>query len=145
MIRARQLLVLSRALVLLWPPSLLAATLTFGQAAGQIERIEVILVFLLSTLSGVTAFLIRYSKRINETPLDADLPPVRNLPLLVASHMAGSWLAGVMAFFGAAHWGMPGLLVGFFVPAVSFGGAKACETIYTATIGRIPGYAPAKE
>lgn len=143
--RARKYVVALRALMLLWPPSLLAATATFGQAVGAIERIEVILVFLLSTLSGVTAFLIRYSRRINETPLDSELPPIRNLPLLISSHMAGSWLAGIMAFFSAAHWGMPGLLVGFFVPAVSFGGAKACEVIYTATIGRFPGYTPAKD
>lgn len=142
--RVRHLKNLIRFLVIAWPTSVLAATVTFGQAVGQIEKIEVILVFLLSTLAGVTAFLISYSKRINDTPIDADLPPIRNFPLLVGAHMTGSWLAGIAAFFFAAHW-MPGLLIGFFVPTMSFGGAKALAGFFNAAASKIPGFTPSKE
>lgn len=142
--RIRHLKNIVRFLVIAWPASVLAATMTFGQAVGQIERVEVILVFLLSTLAGVTSFLISYSRRINDTPIDADLPPIRNFPLLVGAHMTGSLLAGIVAFFFAAHW-MPGLLIGFFVPAMAFGGAKALAGFFSAASSKIPGFTPSKE
>ncbi|RYF54976.1 MAG: hypothetical protein EOO27_22305 [Comamonadaceae bacterium] len=135
MIRVRTLAALKAFGVAAWPPSVIAAQITFGQAVEKITSLEWMLVLVLTTLSGGTALLIRISAQINEAPPDAVVPPVRNLALLIAAHMGGSWLAGLMAFFSAAHFGMPGLLVGFFVPAVSFGGAKACELIYNRTIG----------
>jgi hypothetical protein len=141
-IRVRTLAILKANAVLLWPPSVLAAQLTFGQAVEGITALEWTVVLVLSTLSGGTALLIRVSAQINDAPPEAVVPPIRNLPLLVAAHMCGSWLAGLLGFFAAAHFGMPGLLVGFFVPCMSFGGAKACEYIYNRTIGATFGRLP---
>lgn len=126
----------------LWPSSALAASLTFGAAVETITPLEWTLVLVLTTLSGATALLIRVSGQINDAPPDALVSPIRNLPLLIAAHMGGSLLAGLMAFFSAAHFGLPGLLVGFFVPAVSFGGAKACEYISKRVIGSTYGQLP---
>lgn len=143
MIRVRTLATLKAIAILIWPPSVIAAQLTFGQAVEAITALEWVIVVVLSTLSGGTALLIRVSSQINDAPPDAIVPPVRNLPLLIAAHMCGSWLAGLMAFFGAAHFEMAGLLVGFLVPAISFGGAKACEYIYNRAIGSTFGRLPA--
>jgi len=141
-IRVRTVAGLKACAVAIWPPSVIAAQLTFGQAVETITGLEWLLVLVLTTLSGGTALLIRISAQINDAPPDAIVPPIRNLPLLIAAHMGGSWLAGLMGFFSAAHFGMPGLLVGFFVPAISFGGAKACEYIYNRTIGSSFGRLP---
>ena len=143
MIKVRTLATLKAVALCIWPPSVIAAQLTFGQAVETITAIEWLLVLVLTTLSGGTALLIRVSAQINDAPPDAVVPPVRNLPLLIAAHMGGSWLAGLMGFFSAAHFGMPGLLVGFFVPCISFGGAKACEYIYNRTLGSTFGQLPA--
>lgn len=136
MCKAKTLITLKTVALGLWPPTVLAAQLTFGEAVERVTALEWALVALLSTLAGVTALLIRLSDLANNTPPDQEIPPVRSPALLVSSHMMGSWLVGLLAFFGSAHFGMPGLLVGFFVPAVSFGGARAAERIYLATVGR---------
>lgn len=143
MIRVKTLAFIKAGVACLWPASVWAASQTFGQAVEKVTLLEWVLVLVLSSLSGGTALLIKISAQINNAPPDALVPPIRNLPLLAAAHMAGSILAGFMAFFAAAHMGMPGLLVGLIVPAISFGGAKACEAIYRKTInhtfGRMPG------
>jgi ABC-type uncharacterized transport system permease subunit len=114
-----------------WPPAAWAATLTFDQALAQITLRESLLLCVLMTLAGVTALLFRISNQVN-AGIDGDVPmkPIRSLPLLVSAHMCGSWLAGICAFFLASHFDMPGLMVGFFVPMVSFGGAKSLELMY---------------
>lgn len=143
MIRVRTVAACKTFAILAWPSSVLAAQLSFGEAAGAVTALEWGLVLILSLLSGGTALLIKVSSKINDAPPDSLVPPIRNLPLLVAAHMAGSVLAGFMSFFAAAHLSMPGLLVGLIVPAISFGGAKACEVIYrktlNSTFGRMPG------
>lgn len=143
MIRVRTIATLKAIAVLVWPPSVLAAQVTFGEAAEAVTLLEWVLVLVLSSLSGGTALLIKVSGQINDAPPDSLVPPIRNLPLLIGAHMAGSILAGFMAFFASTHLSMPGLLVGLIVPAISFGGAKACEVIYRKTInstfGRMPG------
>ncbi len=127
----RRLIAIIRAiLICIWPAAILAAPLTFGQAVEQVTGFEWVLVLVLTTLAGVTALLIKISGIVNDTPIGLEVPAIRNPYLLVSAHMFGSWLAGLMAFFVASHYGMNGLLVGFFVPGVAFGGAKSCELFY---------------
>lgn len=57
--------------------------------------------------------------------------------------MCGSWLAGICAFFMASHFDMPGLMIGFFVPMVSFGGAKSLELMYNKFVAERLSSAPA--
>lgn len=117
-------------LYLLWPAAVMAGPLTFGQAVQQVTGLEWMLLAVLTTLAGVTALLIRVSAHINDAPDGVVAAPIRNLYLLVSAHMCGSWLAGIVAFFLAAHLVMPGYMVGFFVPIVSFGGARSLEVLY---------------
>lgn len=117
-------------LCLLWPAAVMAGPLTFGQAVQQITSLEWMLLAVLTTLAGVTALLIRVSAHVNDAPDGTVAAPIRNLYLLVSAHMCGSWLAGIVSFFMAAHLGMPGYLVGFFVPIMSFGGARTLEILY---------------
>lgn len=114
-----------------WATSAYAAQPTFDQALSQITLRESILLVVLMTLAGVTALLYRISNHVN-AGMDGAKPvaPIRSLPLLVSAHMCGSWLAGICAFFLARHYEMPGLLLAFFVPIVSFGGAKSLELLY---------------
>lgn len=119
------------AILCCWVPSVRAAQLTFDEALQQITLREALLLSLLMTLAGVTALLFRISNQVNAGIEGAGpMKPIRSLPLLVGAHMCGSWLAGILAFFSASHFEMPGLMVGFFVPLVSFGGAKSLELMY---------------
>lgn len=134
--RVRTLQKLITAMSALYPLSALAAQLTFGDAVEAITPLEWALVVVLSTLSGGTALLIRISNVVNNAPPDAVIPPIRNMPLMASAHMCGSLLVGLMSFFVSAHLGFPGLLIGFFVPAMSFGGARAAEAIFLSTVKR---------
>lgn len=123
--------VLTKAVLwLIWPCAVAAAPATFGQAVAAVTMLEWLLVALLSTLAGVTALFIRISAVINEAPSDQAFKPIRYMWLLVCTQMFGSWLAGLCGFFVASHFGMAGLLVGFWVPMWAFGGAKLLELAY---------------
>ncbi len=134
--RVKTFAAIKSACIVLHPSVVLAAQETFGEAVEAITGLEWALVIILSLLSGGTALLIKISGIVNGAPPDALVPKIRSLPLMASSHMAGSLLVGVLSFFIAAHLGFPGLLVGFFVPALSFGGARAAEAIFQSTINR---------
>jgi len=127
---ARILIRLKILVLCCWVPVVRAATLSFDEALAQITLRESLLLGVLMTLAGVTALLFRISNQVNAGGDDKPMKPIRNLPLLVGAHMCGSWLAGICAFFMASHFDMPGLMIGFFVPMVSFGGAKSLELMY---------------
>ncbi len=128
-----------------WVPVVRAATLSFDEAVAQITLRESLLLGVLMTLAGVTALLFRISNQVNAGRDDSgSMKPIRNLPLLVGAHMCGSWLAGICGFFLASHFDMPGLMIGFFVPMVSFGGAKSLELMYNKFVaGRLATQPPA--
>jgi hypothetical protein len=118
------------SLVLLWPVAVSASTLTFGNAVEQISTFEWCLVLFLSTLAGTSSLLIRISNDVN-----ADPPrPLRHPVVLGCAHMAGSWLVGVMAFFGATKFGFEGLSTGLLIAAMSFSGAAGCDLISRAIL-----------
>jgi len=139
---ARILFMAKAVVAAMWPMAVAAAPLTFGQAVERVTGLEWLLVVVLSTLAGVTALFIRISAHINDVPADKPAPPIPNVWLLVSAHMCGSWLAGLVGFFLAAHVGMSGLLVGFFVPMCAFGGAQFLELVYNkfvkSKIGALP-------
>ena len=124
---------LSRALFLLWPLSVTAAV-----ASGSIDpfvgitAIHVLVMLIISTLSGLTALTIR---------LDTELKKFKNrkLPrprLFVSSHMLGSWLAGVLAVSIAQQnnfgiWAQITIVI-----AASFTGAKFVEKVSEIYIGK---------
>jgi len=119
-------IVLKCLLVALWLPALaIAGTVTLDQTLDGITLPTLIIVFVLSSLSGATALLQRIDRELR-TSVTKTLPR----PTLFASaHMLGSWLAGCLAFMlcenqNANDWLELGVIV-----AASFAGAKFIESI----------------
>jgi hypothetical protein len=118
-------------LVMIWAPiALLLAVPVVAHAAAVVETAQfalnlspgllVAFSILLSSLSGATALLYRIDKQLRAEP---DKPLPRAL-LTCASHMAGSWVAGTLAFIGAQridsdYWGVfASVICASFVGAV---------------------------
>ena len=131
----RYLFNLSKLILLfMWPLSVSAAL-----AAGAIDpfvgitTLHVLVMLIISTLSGLTALTIR---------LDSELKKFKNrkLPrprLFVSSHMLGSWLAGVLSVSIAQQnnygiWAQISIVI-----VASFSGAKFVEKASEFYVGKV--------
>lgn len=106
------------------PAAAVEPGVAFELAVSLSPMVQAGISWLLSSLSGVTALLLRIDAALSAAP-DQPLPR----PLLFCSaHMSGSWLAGVLAFL-LAHGASPGNALQTFavVIAASFTGAKFVE------------------
>lgn len=117
-------------LLFFWPTTVFAAMAVTADTDpfSAISLSQIIVMLVVSVLSGVTALVIR---------LDADYrsnKKIKNIKLFVMSHMLGSLLAGVLAFALAQHnnfsiwWELTTVIL------ASFSGAKFVEklaSIYT--------------
>lgn len=72
----------------LWPATTWAAQITLGTTLATVPALAWLMVFILSTVSGLAALLNR---------LKTDTP--EHLKTYVAAHMLGSWVSGVLMFF----------------------------------------------
>lgn len=121
-------------IICLWPITVSAAVVTGSiDPFTGITGLHVLVMSVISTLSGLTALTIR---------IDSELRKMKNkqLPrptLFVSSHMLGSWLAGVLAFALAQHnnFGIWSQIA--FVVASSFSGAKFVEKVSELYVGKI--------
>lgn len=138
-------------LIMLWAPvALVAAVLTIPSLAWAIAPAaaaavdqpinvtfeQLVLAVLLSSCGGGTALLIRIDRELSQ----AKQRSVPHMLVFCASHMAGGWLAGALAFLMARSQDLDvwnGLIA---VVVASFMGAKflemAAERLYT---GKLPG------
>ena len=120
--------------ILLWPLTVSAAVV-----AGSIDpfvgitALHILVMVVISTLSGLTALTIRLDSELNKYK-NKTLPRPR---LFVSSHMLGSWLAGVLAVcisqqnnFGI--WAQITIVIG-----ASFTGAKFVEKVSEIYIGKV--------
>lgn len=82
------LLCLQLIVYLLWPACAWATGVTLGETLATVPLLAWMMVFILSTVSGLAALLNR---------LKDSTPP--KLRLFVASHMLGSALSGLLIFF----------------------------------------------
>ncbi len=112
------------ALLLLWPPSILAATLSFGDSMRAISYGSIVGWALLSTLSGVTALFYRIDRELKVTGNKLPNPAV-----FIVAHITGSWTMGLVAFLSGEGLGAPGLLTAVSIILFSFGGAAALEKL----------------
>lgn len=112
------------ALLLLWPPSVWAATLTFGDSMRGITLPTLVGWALLSTLSGVTALFYRIDRELKKT--GAKLP---HPGIFVVAHLTGSWTMGAVALLSGEGLGAPGLLTAVSIILFAFGGAAALEKL----------------
>jgi hypothetical protein len=126
--------------VILWPLTVAAAAVT---ASGSvivdpfiaITTIHVLVMLVISTLSGLTALTIRIDFELRNKNI-ATLPR----PLLfVSSHMLGCWLAGVVAVALSQQQVFSVWTEITSVVAASFMGAKFIEKISEFYVGRIVG------
>lgn len=118
------------SLFLLWPPSLWAAALTFGQSMRDISYASFIGWGLLSTLSGVTALFYRIDRELRRT--GARLP---HAGVFVTAHLTGSWTAGLVAMLGGEAAAVNGLLTAVSIILFAFVGAAALERLAESRLG----------
>ena len=118
--------VLKCLLISLWVPAIaFASTVTLDETLEGLTLPTLIIIFVLSSLSGATALLQRIDRELRESQ-------TKKLPrptLFAAAHMLGSWMAGCLAFLlcenqNANDWLELGIIV-----AASFAGAKFIESI----------------
>jgi len=124
-------------MVLLWPLTVATATTiaaTVDPFVG-ITTLHILVMLVISTLSGLTALTIRIDSELKKQGLEK-LPRPR---LFVSSHMLGCWLAGVLAVAlsqlnSFTIWSQITLVI-----AASFTGAKFVEKISEIYIGKVTG------
>ena len=124
---------LKLVLILLWPLTVSAAVI-----AGAVDpfigitAMHVMVMLIISTLSGLTALTIRIDSELKKFK-SSTLPRPK---LFVSSHMLGSWLAGIMSVSIAQQnnfgiWSQITIVI-----AASFSGAKFVEKVSEKLMGK---------
>ena len=120
------LVVLRCLLVALWLPTIaFASTVTLDKTLEGITFPTMVIVFVLSSLSGATALLQRIDRELRESATKTLPRPT----LFAAAHMLGSWLAGCLAFILAENQDTNDWLELGIIVVASFAGAKFIESI----------------
>ena len=97
---------------LLWPATAWATGVTLGDTLATVPLLAWVMVFMLSTVSGLAALLNRLK---DNTPL--------KLPLFVASHMLGSALSGLLMFFMSTGAGLGDFYQAGLIAIAAYAGA----------------------
>ncbi|MGQ2992783.1 hypothetical protein [Variovorax sp.] len=91
----------------------------------NIPPVLMVLALVISSLSGATALLMRIDRELSAAP---DKPLLRPW-LMCASHMAGAWLAGTLAFIVARQTSLDVWTTLGLVLTASFANAKFIESM----------------
>lgn len=110
----------------LWPSAIFAAQVTLGHAVADVPLLAWLTIFILSTVSSLAALLNR---------LKFDTPP--RLPVFVAAHVLGSWLAGVLIFFVGTAVKLDNFLVVGAIAIGSYAGAQLMDRWSQAFTNRV--------
>lgn len=111
-------------LILLWPVSAWAATITFGGQISSIPLLDLLMTLVLSTLMGATSLLHAMKEEYKKAP---EIP---HLWLFVGSHMLGAIGAGLFVFFAAASAEVRSGYVAGAIMLGSFGGHYFLAKVY---------------
>lgn len=134
MIQAYIINIFKLLLLFLWPLSVSSAIIANGSDPFTgITATHVLVMLVISTLSGLTALTIRLDSELKKYK-SSELPRPR---LFITSHMLGSWLAGVLAISIAQQqqfgvWPQISIII-----VASFTGAKFVEKVAEIYIGKI--------
>lgn len=114
----------------IWLPLLaLPAFAAVGQSSLSdplnIPPVLMVLALVISSLAGATALLMRIDRELSAAP---DKPLLRPW-LMCASHMAGAWLAGTLAFIVSGQASFEVWTTLGFVLTASFANAKFIESM----------------
>lgn len=112
----------------LWPVTTFAAQITLGESVVAVPGLAWAIIFILSTVSSLAALLNR---------LKIDTPP--RLPIFVASHVLGSWLAGVLMFFVGTAMDLHNFFVVGAIAIGSYAGAQLMDRWSQAFTNRVAG------
>lgn len=128
------LVILKMVIAMLWPITVSAAVVTGAiDPFTGITGMHVLVLSIISTLSGLTALTIRIDSELKQ----AENKTLTRPTLFVSSHMLGSWLAGVLAVAVSqinsySVWSQITVVI-----AASFSGAKFVEKISEFYIGKV--------
>jgi cell shape-determining protein MreD len=128
------LVILKLVIAMLWPITVSAAVVTGAvDPFTGITGMHVLVLSIISTLSGLTALTIRIDSELKQ----AENSTLTRPTLFVSSHMLGSWLAGVLAVAVSqinsfSVWSQISIVI-----AASFSGAKFVEKISEFYIGKV--------
>lgn len=124
----RSLLAIQAIIYLLWPTTLWAAQITISTSLASVPVAAWLMVFILSTVSSLAALL---SKLKESTP--------SRLGIFVASHMLGSWLAGLLVFLVAEGIDWPDFFEVVAIALASYAGAQLMDRASAAFVNRTAG------
>lgn len=128
----KTLIAVQAILYALWPTTIWAARITLGESLSTVPLLAWLMVFILSTVSSLAALLNR---------LKVDTPP--RLPLFVASHVVGSWLAGCLVFFAAEaldeSWDLHDMIEAVAIALGSYAGARLMDRWADSFVNRVAG------
>lgn len=116
MISRTSLAALKLVVYLLWPATAWATQITIGQTLADVPLLAWLMVFILSTVSGLAALL---------NALKVDLP--KRWPIFIGAHMLGSWLAGILLFFGLEGAETADLVEALAIGLGSYAGARLMD------------------
>jgi hypothetical protein len=128
------LVILKLVIAMLWPITVSAAVVTGAvDPFIGITGMHVLVLSIISTLSGLTALTIRIDSELKQ----AENSTLSRPTLFVSSHMLGSWLAGVLAVAisqinNFSVWSQISIVI-----AASFSGAKFVEKISEFYVGKV--------
>jgi hypothetical protein len=103
----------------MWPPVALASTtVTLDATFSSISVTAWIIVWVLSTMGGLTSLLHRLK---SATP--------KKLLTYVASHMVMAWFAGGMSFFLMESIGIPDMLEMLLIAVLAYSGSRFVDNL----------------
>lgn len=127
------------AVLILWPTSVMAAANVAQQDPFHgITWTMIAVLLLMSTASGLTSLLLRLYLLASKS----SSPEINMQWLLVSSHMAAAWLAGMLAFGMSKHFDSTFWETMIAVILTSFAGAQFIEKLLASRMGALVGGTP---
>ena len=127
-IHKRTLLAIKAVVYTLWPATTWAAQITLGETLATVPALAWLMVFILSTVSGLAALLNR---------LKTDTPD--NLKTFVAAHMLGSWLSGALVFFALEAADLADFSEAVGIALAAYAGARLMERWANTFVNKMSG------
>lgn len=122
----RTLQAVQAIIYILWPCTAFAAQVTLATSVASVPGLAWAMVFILSTVASLAALLNR---------LKESTPP--RLGAFVASHLLGSWLAGVLLFFAGEAFDLHDFFEVGLIALGSYAGAQLMDKWAQAFTNRI--------
>lgn len=111
--------------MLLWPATTWAASITLGKTLGDVPPLAWVIVFALSLVSGLVSLLQRIKEEMKTPEGEAALR--RSWRWYTAAHLLGAVFVGLMAFLFAEGAELRDFFEAIFIAAMAWGGARVMD------------------